>query len=99
MHSFNKSISGPSRTGKTSARMFQPYGASSARETAHRNLDASTPTIALPGALCAGLETSQPTRGLTPETTAEAEIKQIITKEQEAQVNHFYRPCILSVID
>jgi hypothetical protein len=93
-------MSGPSRTGQSSTRRFQPYGTSRAREPEQWNAEAGPSTVTLPQTPYVGSPTPEPTGGLIPETTADAEINQPITEEEEeAPVSDFYRSHIPHVTD
>ena len=91
-------MSGPTRTGQTSIRRFQPYGTSRAWETEHQNAEVDPLAIQLVQAPHVGLPT-QPTGGLIPETTADAETEQSHTEEQEVPVSDFYRSHVPHVTD
>lgn len=92
-------MSGPTRTGQTSTRRFQPYGTFRAREAEHQNAEADPLAITLAQVAHVDLPTPQPTGGLTPEITADAETDETFTEEQEAPVSNFYRPHIPRVTD
>ncbi|KAF9779717.1 hypothetical protein BJ322DRAFT_337069 [Thelephora terrestris] len=80
----NQSMSGPSRTGQSSTRRFQPYGTSRAREPEQRNAEAGPSTITLPQVAYVGSPTPEPTGGLIPEAKADANNEQPFTEEEEA---------------
>ena len=92
-------MSGPTRTGQTSTRRFQPYGTSRARVTEHQNAEADPLATKLVQVPHVGPPTPQPTGGLIPETTADAEQDQTDTEEQEVPVSNFYRSHIPHVTD
>jgi hypothetical protein len=56
-------------------------------------------TITLPQVTYVGSPTPEPTGGLIPETTADAEINQTFTEEEETPVSNFYRSHIPHVTD
>ena len=91
VHTLYGSDSGPVGTGQDSARRLQPYGTSRAQRTEHQNAEAGPSTLARPRVPYINLPIPQPTGGTIPETTADAEINNSITEEQEAPVSNFYR--------
>ena len=91
MHSSYEPDSGPTRTGQDSTRRLQPYGTSRAQRTEHQNAKAGPSTLARRRVPYINLPVPQPTGGTIPETTADAELNNNGTEEQEAPVSNFYR--------
>jgi len=90
VHTSYGSDSGPVRTGQDSARRFQPYGTSRAQRTERQNAEAGPSTLTRPRVPYIDLPIPQPTGGMIPETTADAESNNHTTEEQEALVSKFY---------
>lgn len=92
MFTSHQSASGLDRTGDTSTRRFQPYGTSRPRETGRWNAEAGPSTLPPSQVTYAALPAPQPTGGIIPEASADAEKMQTITEGNGAPVSEFYRP-------
>ena len=84
-----ESDSCPIRIAKTSRQRFEPYGEFGDWETKHQNAEAGPSTLPM----------LEPTGGLTPETTANAEATQTIGEEDETLVSGFYHSHVPRSID
>ena len=90
VQTLNQSMSGPARTGQTSAHRFQPYRMSRARETEYQNTEAVPSAAMLSEVPFAGSSIPQATGGSIPETTADATNEQPTTEGEEAPVSSYY---------